>query len=154
MTNKDRIEAAIRHIQTAVDIDPWAQELAVEALKAQSATDTNVGSKDGDIISRQAAIDALESTRWYHINDGELVLGANSKLEPPLYKAEDVYKVIKTVSSTQPEDTFKRKLMMYLADLQLTYSPGWESNGQGDAELYEFVTGLIEEIERWGEQDG
>ena len=34
-TQKDRIEAAIRHIQTSVDIDPWAMELAVEALKAQ-----------------------------------------------------------------------------------------------------------------------
>ena len=32
---KDRIEAAIRHIQTATDIDPWAMELAVDALKAQ-----------------------------------------------------------------------------------------------------------------------
>ena len=35
MTTKDRIEAAIRHIQTASDVDPWAMELAVNALKAQ-----------------------------------------------------------------------------------------------------------------------
>lgn len=34
-TQKDRIEAAIRHIKTSVDIDPWAMEQAVEALKAQ-----------------------------------------------------------------------------------------------------------------------
>lgn len=34
-TQKDRIEAAIRHIQTASDVDPWAMELAVDALKAQ-----------------------------------------------------------------------------------------------------------------------
>lgn len=47
---KDRIEAAIRHIQTSADVDPWAMELAVEALKAQM---------DGDTISRRAAIDAL-----------------------------------------------------------------------------------------------
>ena len=32
---KDRIENAIRHIQTATDIDPWAMELAVEALEKQ-----------------------------------------------------------------------------------------------------------------------
>ena len=32
---KDRIEAAIRHIQTAADIDPWAMELAVDALQKQ-----------------------------------------------------------------------------------------------------------------------
>ena len=34
-TQKDRIEAAIRHIQTSVDIDPWAEELAVDALGKQ-----------------------------------------------------------------------------------------------------------------------
>ena len=34
MTNEtDRIECAIRHIQTAVDVDPWAAEIAVEAME-------------------------------------------------------------------------------------------------------------------------
>lgn len=33
--NKDRIENAIRHIQTATDIDPWVMEIAVEAMKKQ-----------------------------------------------------------------------------------------------------------------------
>lgn len=32
---KDRIECAIRHIQTAVDVDPWAREIAVEAMEKQ-----------------------------------------------------------------------------------------------------------------------
>jgi hypothetical protein len=64
INKKDRIEAAIRHIQTSVDIDPWAMELAVEALKAQIATDTNVGSKDGDTIYRQDAILAVKSRDW------------------------------------------------------------------------------------------
>lgn len=32
---KDRIESAIRHIQTSADIDPWACELAVEAMMKQ-----------------------------------------------------------------------------------------------------------------------
>ena len=31
----DRTECAIRHIQTAVDVDPWAQEIAVEAMRKQ-----------------------------------------------------------------------------------------------------------------------
>ena len=31
----DRIECAIRHIQTAVDVDPWAVEIAVEAMERQ-----------------------------------------------------------------------------------------------------------------------
>ena len=32
---KDRIECAIRHIQTAVDVDPWAREIAVDAMEKQ-----------------------------------------------------------------------------------------------------------------------
>lgn len=39
-TQKDRIEAAIRHIQTATDVDPWAMELAVEALEKQIPIET------------------------------------------------------------------------------------------------------------------
>ena len=31
----DRIQNAIRHIQTAVDVDPWAVEIAVDAMKRQ-----------------------------------------------------------------------------------------------------------------------
>ena len=29
----DRIESAIRHIQTATDVDPWAAEIAVAAMQ-------------------------------------------------------------------------------------------------------------------------
>ena len=32
---KDRIENAIRHIRTAIDVDPWAQEIAVSAMEKQ-----------------------------------------------------------------------------------------------------------------------
>lgn len=35
IAQKDRIESAIRHIQTATDVDPWAMELAVDALEKQ-----------------------------------------------------------------------------------------------------------------------
>ena len=34
-TQKDRLEAAIRHIQTASDVDPWAVEIAMEAIGKQ-----------------------------------------------------------------------------------------------------------------------
>ena len=32
---KDRIECAIRHIKTSADVDPWAVEIAVEAMQKQ-----------------------------------------------------------------------------------------------------------------------
>ena len=31
----NRIESAIRHIQTSTDIDPWAMEIAVDAMRKQ-----------------------------------------------------------------------------------------------------------------------
>lgn len=39
MTNdlEDRLESAIRHINTALDIDPWAQNLAVESMRMRIA---------------------------------------------------------------------------------------------------------------------
>ena len=35
ISDSDRIECAIRHIQTAVDVDPWAVEIAVVAMEKQ-----------------------------------------------------------------------------------------------------------------------
>lgn len=32
---KDRIECAINHIKTAVDIDPWAAKIAVDSMEKQ-----------------------------------------------------------------------------------------------------------------------
>lgn len=32
---KDRIECAIRHIESILDVDPWAVEIAVEAMEKQ-----------------------------------------------------------------------------------------------------------------------
>ena len=32
---KDRIECAIRHIESSLDVDPWAAEIAVQAMKKQ-----------------------------------------------------------------------------------------------------------------------
>ena len=31
----DRIECAIRHIESSLDVDPWAVEIAVEAMRKQ-----------------------------------------------------------------------------------------------------------------------
>ena len=34
---RDRIRCSIRHIQTAFDVDPWAREIAMEAMEKQNA---------------------------------------------------------------------------------------------------------------------
>ena len=57
-----------------------------------------------DLIDRQATIDAVDSTDWYHINSkGEMVSGANSNEHQPWYKADDIYKVLEELPSAQPE---------------------------------------------------
>lgn len=86
-TQKDRIEAAIRHIQTAVDIDPWAMELAVDALKAQGTCE--------DAVSRQTLQKELA---LYQIDDvtSEDEAGYNRAIN-------DVQKMVLHLPSAQPE---------------------------------------------------
>lgn len=57
-----------------------------------------------DLISRQAAIEAVEEITWYHQNrNNEMVSGANSKEDQPWYKADDIYAALNNVPSAQPE---------------------------------------------------
>ena len=57
-----------------------------------------------DLISRQAAIDAIENTEWYHQNaNKDMVSGANPDMHQAWYKAEDVYRALESVPPAQPE---------------------------------------------------
>ena len=68
-----------------------------------------------DLISREATIDAMENTDWYHQNqNGEMVHGASSE-DQAWYKAEDVYGVLERMSSTHPE---RKKGKWLLSDEQ------------------------------------
>ena len=47
MTNEtDRLQNAIRHIQTAADIDPWAVEIAVDAMEKRIPKKPNYKEED------------------------------------------------------------------------------------------------------------
>ena len=71
-------------------------------LELPAATDTNVGGTD--CISRQAILDAVDGVTWYHQNQhGEMVHGANSDEHQAWYKADDIYHVLDTLPSAQPE---------------------------------------------------
>ena len=52
-----------------------------------------------DIISRRDVIEAIENMDWYHIKDGKLILGANSVQHEPLFKASDVFKMLRDLPS-------------------------------------------------------
>lgn len=57
-----------------------------------------------DLISRQAAIEAIDETDWYHQNENkDMVGGANSAEHQPWFKSDDVYAALKSVPSAQPD---------------------------------------------------
>lgn len=84
-----------------------------------SAVSMKVGMRmSDDTISRKATIDAMENVDWYHISkDGRLVHGANSDDHEPLYKAKDVYAVLNTMSSAQPEKRTEERTETHACDL-------------------------------------
>lgn len=86
---KDHIEIHRYHERNAVKIFE-ALDMAIKALKAQITTDTNVGSKCGDTIYRQAAIDVLHG-----YFDG--------MLETDTVCPADIYGLFECIPSAQPE---------------------------------------------------
>ena len=77
-------------------------------------------------------IDAVEGTTWYHINkNGELVKGANGKDDVPLYKHEDIARVLSEApeSDVVPKSEVER-LTNLIKELQ-GYNEAWvEDNGK------------------------
>lgn len=73
--DRDRIQSAIRHIQTAVDVDQWAADIAVEAMQEKISREPSedvrcsVFPNSSDCISRQAALD--EGDEWIDTFDGD-----------------------------------------------------------------------------------
>ena len=64
------------------------------------------GEKMSDLIRRSDAIEAIEGVDWYHQNsrNKDMVNGANSDEHQAWYKADDVYKALKEVpSSDRPQ---------------------------------------------------
>lgn len=57
-----------------------------------------------DLISRQAAIEAVEEVDWYSQNrNKDMVSGANSAEHQAWYKAEDIYTALERVPYAEPE---------------------------------------------------
>ena len=92
-----------------------------------------------ELISRKAVMQALCREYNYRFQQGERGGLRLAWIE-------------KAVNSVPDEEPKWNRLMMYLSELQLTYSPNWGANGCGDKKLYEFVTGLVDELHGW--EDG
>ena len=94
-------QAAIDTVRKAKDKSELHRML-VQLPSAQLAQDLTKGCTD--TISRAAVVDVIEGVDWYHQNkNGEMVHGANDDVHQAWYKAEDIYKAIKSVPSAQSE---------------------------------------------------
>ena len=63
MSDRDTIERAIRRIDSCLDVDPWARDIAIDAMQRllEQASCRQVTDKLDDTISRQDAIYAVEN---------------------------------------------------------------------------------------------
>ena len=118
-----------------------------------------------DTISRAKAIEALDK-RFDSIPMEQtseiLMLRKDLRELPPAQQpmpsnTSNALEALDSVNATQSnalgEQTKWNRMMLHLADLQLTYSPDWGTNGQGDQKLYDFVTELIDEFNGWDVTD-
>ena len=91
--DKSLIQSCVDHINTAVDVDPWAKELVAEMgkeiLKAQLSGEGTTSDTTSDCISRQAAIDLLKQMR----KDGNMIP----------WEGKDVFARIRKLPSAQPD---------------------------------------------------
>lgn len=80
---------AIKEVQTTEDIEKiWLIPCLGEKAKKVRAEIKAEAYKEVE--------EKLSETTWYRISQkGELVVGANSETDIPLYKAEDVYNLLK-----------------------------------------------------------
>ena len=83
-------------------VDDVYEEIVENLPSAQPEThDKRTETHSCDLISRQAAVEAIENTDWYHLRDGVMVRGANSKEHQAWYKEQDVYKTLEQLPSAQ-----------------------------------------------------
>lgn len=77
-----------------------------------------------DLISREAAIDAIDEVEWYHQGaDKEMISGASLE-EEAWYKAEDVYGALQKVPSVKSKINFSYKPDELLVQFMLGFLVG------------------------------
>lgn len=109
----DRIECAIRHIQTSTDIDPWAMGIAVEAMQKQidhiADSDKKVertaeiaqNVQNGDLISRKWLVECIE--------EGWVKFDTAKDCNRMMHLVRDIAPSIQPEQNAQDEDLISRK---------------------------------------------
>ena len=98
----------------------WLKSVDLPPAQPEKRTNKRTETHACDLISRQAAIDAIENIDWYHQNaNKDMVSGANPDRHQAWYKAEDIYRALESVPPAQPEQgkrcVMERKII-YLDD--------------------------------------
>lgn len=76
----DRIESAIRHIQTATDVDPWAAGIAVEAMQKQIPMQVRITTSTkrcGNCGRQLSGIGNIHPERNYCVKCGQAIDGGS-----------------------------------------------------------------------------
>lgn len=113
--DKSRIQSCVDHINTAVDVDPWAKELVAEMGKEILKAQLSKEDATSDCISKQAAIDALGDEPEVWSGDDEYAQGLNNQWH---YDVNS----LKAVPSVQPEplsDAYMKAVWTWLLDYQI-----------------------------------
>lgn len=75
------LQAEIKRLKAEVKFSDYLEYETTNQIKAEA---------------HKEFAEMIDKTTWYHINkNGELVQGANSITDIPLYKAEDIYNLLK-----------------------------------------------------------
>lgn len=72
----DRIECAIRHIESSLDVDPWAVEIAVDAMKKQIPRRVRITTSTkrcGNCGRQLSGIGNIHPERKYCVNCGQAI---------------------------------------------------------------------------------
>lgn len=107
-----------------------------------------------DLISRQSAIEAIESVDYYHQNrNGEMVHGANPDEHQAWYKVEDVYEALDGVPSVQQWIPCSERLPEKPFGCLVTV---WDSTPTGEGDDFENVLPYFVgwDGEQWNDGDG
>ena len=121
---------------------PCKRYTSVEALPSAQPTQLNTPNtlEALDCISRQAAIDAIDETDWYHQNrNGEMVHGANSAVHQAWYKADDIYKALNAVPSADAVEVVRCRDCKYY-DLAKNGVNGICNRQYGTFDAYDFCS--------------
>ena len=97
-----------------------------------------------DLISRQAAIDAIEEVDWYHQNKNkDMVSGANSFEHQAWYKADDIYKTLGVLPSAEaiPVEWIENYITMLTVGGHSDHEPELEEENEKKAQA---IRGMLE----------